>query len=166
MIRLPVPLWGREANYRRWLEEAYAALQAETDVRLCIENMPAYRRAGRRWNLYYWNEPEAIKRFSSVTMDTTHLGTWGLEPAEVYLRLDGRVRHVQLSNFDGCQHRRPESGELRLDLLLQQMAANGYKGAVSLEMHPDALGAGEEDRAIIERLAASLAHCRRWAGET
>lgn len=164
-FRLPIPLWGRESGYRSWLEERYAASQAETDVLLCIENMPAYRRAGRRWNLYYWNDPEAMQRFANVTMDTTHLGTWGLDPTEIYSRLDGRVRHVHLSNFDGREHRRPETGELRLDRLLQRLAAEGYEGAVSLELHPDALDAGERDEVVIERLATSLAHCRRWAGE-
>jgi len=161
-IRLPVPFWRRETGYRRWLEEAYGAVQAGTEVRLCIENMPAYRRAGRRWNLYYWNDPQAITRFPNLTLDTTHLGTWGLDPAEVYPRLDGRVGHVHLSNFDGREHRRPEAGELRLDRLLQRLAADGYEGAVSLELSPDALGAGDADEAIVERLAASLAHCRRW----
>lgn len=161
-IRLPVPLWGRETRYRRWLEEAYAAAQAKTEVRLCIENMPAYRRAGRRWNLYYWNDPEAIRRFPNLTMDTTHLGTWGLQPVEVYSHLDGHVGHVHLSNFDGREHRLPESGELRLDMLLQRLAADGYEGAVSLELHPEALGAGDADEAVIERMATSLAHCRQW----
>ncbi|MDX1689276.1 MAG: sugar phosphate isomerase/epimerase [Candidatus Promineifilaceae bacterium] len=162
MLRLPVPVWRRETAYRRWLEEAYEAVQAETEVRLCIENMPAYRRAGRRWNLYYWNEPEAMRRFPNVTMDTTHLGTWGLEPAEVYPRLNGRVGHVHLSNFDGREHRRPEVGELRLDRFLQRLAADGYGGAVSLELHPDALDAGEPDEAVIERMRTSLLHCRQW----
>lgn len=161
-LRLPIPLLGRESGYRRWLDEGYEALQAETDVILCIENMPAYRRVGRRWNLYYWNDPEAMGRFANVTMDTTHLGTWGLEPVEVYERLAGRVRHVHLSNFDGREHRRPETGELQLDRLLQRLAAGGYEGAVSLELQSDALGAGEPDEAVIRRMATSLALCRQW----
>src|SRR5690606_28874554 len=97
-----------------------------------------------------------------LTLDTTHLGTWGLDPADVYLRLGNRVRHVHLSNFDGREHRRPETGKLRLDRLLALMASAGYTGAISLELHTDALDAGGQDSRIIEHLKNSLRHCREW----
>jgi sugar phosphate isomerase/epimerase len=105
-----------------------------------------------------------MARFSSVTMDTTHLGTWGLEPVDVYPRLNGRVRHVHLSNFDGKEHRRPEAGRLKLDRLLARLAAEGYQGAVSLEMSPDALDAGQADERVVELMENSLNQCRVWAG--
>jgi sugar phosphate isomerase/epimerase len=73
------------------------------------------------------------------------------------------VRHIHLSNFDGREHRRPEDGELRLDLLLGQLAADGYRGAVSLELAPDALGAGAADERVLALLANSLGRCRQWA---
>ncbi|MCI0396677.1 MAG: sugar phosphate isomerase/epimerase [Chloroflexi bacterium] len=159
---VPLPL-SLERDYQRWLEREYAAFQAGIDVKLCIENMPAYRRFGRRWNYCRWNTPAEIVRFPHLTMDTTHLGTWGLEPVEVYPRLDSRVAHVHLSNYDGREHRRPECGDLQLDQLLACLATDNYQGAVTLELHPDALDAGRPDEQIIALLAASLAHCRRWA---
>ncbi len=158
----PFPTPGRnpEVTYRRWLEDGYAALQAETDVRLCIENMPAFQRFGRRWQLSTWNTPEEIVRFPHITLDTTHLGTWGLEPVDVLSHLRGRVSHVHLSNFDGREHRRPEDGRLALDQFLRALEAEGYDGVVSLELHPDALDAGAADEVVLERLATSLAWCR------
>lgn len=162
----PLPLPTRRVNgtYRCWLEREYPALQARTDVALCIENMPARRVLGRRLNPYHWNSPADILRFPALTLDTTHLGTWGLEPVEVYPRLNGQVRHVHLSNFDGREHRRPEIGHLRLEALLVQVAADGYQGAVTLELHPDALDAGSPDEQVVERLATSLRYCRAWVG--
>ena len=165
---LPLPGWEREKGYRRWLVSEYPTLQQSTDISLCIENLPARRQFGRRWNVHQWNAHsvaslDAILRFPSLTMDTTHLGTWGLEPVEVYGRWKERVRHIHLSNFDGREHRRPEDGNLRLDLLLAELAADEYQGAVSLELQPDALEAGASDDRVVELLSGSLDQCRKWA---
>lgn len=157
-----IPFWNRQTGYRRWLMEEYPELQASTEVLLCIENMPAYRRFGRRWNLHYWNEPQQLTAFRTLTLDTTHLGTWGLDPLVVYRGLKERVAHVHLSNFDGREHRRPENGNLALDRLLRQMDVDGYDGAVSLELYPDVIGAGQPDEEIIACIAASLQQCRDW----
>lgn len=161
---LPVPGWNPEKAYRRWLQDEYTALQASTAVTLCIENMPAYRRFGRKWNYVAWNTPGQITRFPHLTLDTTHLGTWDMEPAEVYPRLNGRVHHVHLSNYNGQEHRRPEDGRLRLDEFLTLLVTDGYQGAVTLELCPEVLDAGSTDARIIERMATSLRHCRTWAG--
>ena len=163
-LPLPVPGWDMGKSYCRWLERDYPVLQASAGVALCIENMPAHHALGRRWNINHWNTPEKIVRFPSLTMDTTHLGTWGLEPVDVYPRLNGRVRHVHLSNFDGREHRRPEAGHLKLDRFLARLAADSYRGAVSLEMSPDALDAGQRDERVVELMTNSLNQCRAWAG--
>lgn len=154
---------GRAARYRDWLGREYAGVQANTDILLCIENMPARRVFGRRVNAQAWNTPEEIARFPHVTLDTTHLGTWGLEPADVYEQFGGKVRHIHLSNYDGREHRRPEAGHLQLDRLLARLAAAGFAGTVSLELHPDTLDAGADDDHVVGLLAESLRQCREWA---
>ncbi len=160
---LPVPGGGDHTLYRHWLTTGYRTLQATTAVTLCIENMPLRTWLGRRWNVHHWNSPREMLRFPAITMDTTHLGTWGLEPVEVLPQFAGRVRHVHLSNFDGQEHRRPEAGHLRLDRLLAALAADRYAGLISLELHPDGLEAGGPDERVVALLAESLAHCRVWA---
>ena len=164
--RWPLPLpWERQHQaYRRWLLGGYFALQSQTKVRLCIENMPARQALGRRWNVCQWNSVAEMARFPTLTLDTTHLGTWGLEPSAVYAQLKRRVRHIHLSNFDGREHRLPEKGHLALDRLLAQMARDGYEGVITLELHPDAVGAGEPEAQIVARLRESLRCCREWAG--
>ena len=158
----PVPLpFNTERRYQEWLETAYDLVQAETDVRLCVENMPAWRKLGRRWNLYHWNHLDQITRFPHLTLDTTHLGTWGLEPAAVYPRLAGKVRHVHLSNFDGREHRRPETGHLRLDRFLAHLAATGYDGHITIEVYPEVLDAGQSDAQALTLMRRSLDFCRR-----
>jgi sugar phosphate isomerase/epimerase len=163
MFPLPVPCNG-ENGYRRWLEADYSELQAGTPVTLAIENMPAYRRFGRRWQFSLWNTVAEIRRFPHLTLDTTHLGTWGLEPEEVYPQLADRVAHVHLSNYEGGrEHLRPETGRLKLDRLLARLAANSYPGAVSLELQPDVLDAGQPDERVIALMTGSLKYCREWA---
>jgi len=163
-ITLPLPGWRWDAGYVRWLEQDYPAIQARTDVTLCIENMPARRLLGRRWQAHHWNSPAEIVRFPNLTLDTTHLGTWGMEPAEVLPQLNGRVRHVHLSNFNGKEHRRPEDGHLHLDRLLARLAGSPYIGAITLEMCPEALDAGQPDDHVAALLTTSLGLCRQWAG--
>jgi len=167
-LLLPNPFdSGRQ--YATWLSEGYAALQTSTDVLLCIENLPAVRFLGRRVNPARWNAHsratlDDITRFPHITLDTTHLGTWGLDPLEAYDRWGKRVKHVHLSNFDGSEHRRPEDGSLLLGALLSRMAADGYSYSISLELQPDALEAGAPDSRIVDLLRGSLFFCRKAVG--
>ena len=169
-IRLPNPFDSSNRQYVDWLNESYQVLQASTGVLLCIENMPAVRALGMRANAPFWNPRnratlDQITRFPNITLDTTHLATWGLDPLEAYNRWGERVKHIHLSNFDGSEHRRPENGSLRLDALLARLAADRYRFSVSLEMQPDALDAGAPDERVVALLRGSLEFCRRAAAE-
>ena len=165
-LLLPNPFDPNHRRYAAWLMQSYQSLQAATDVLLCIENLPAQRIFNlrvnpARWNAYSRDTIDDITRFPHITMDTTHLGTWGLDPVEAYSRWGERVKHLHLSNFDGREHRRPEAGSLRLDALLARLAADGYDYSISLELQPDALEAGAPDDRIVELLRGSLNYCRQ-----
>lgn len=156
-------LWGPvNWRYRRWIRDGYAAFQETTPVKLCIENMPS-QRSWRRWNAHCWNTAAALQRFSALTLDVTHLGTWGLDPLGVYQQLRGKVQHIHLSNFNGRQHLWPEFGELDLAAFVAHLAADGYAGALTMELTPRTLEAGGDDAGIVAALATSLRHCRAWA---
>jgi len=160
---IPFPWWSMHKAYIAWLKDGYAQLQDTTAVQLCIENMPAHRMLGRTWNPAHWNTVEGIQRFSSLTMDTTHLGTWGHDPTEVYIQWNERVKHIHLSNYNGREHRRPEVGELRLDRLLAHLAATRYTGTITIEVSPDAFDAGCKDAHLVDLLTNSLKFCQTWA---
>lgn len=167
-VLLPIPGWDMEGCYRAWLTTGLPLLQQSTDVLLCVENLSAKTLGGKRFNAFTWNpstmeNADIILRFPALTMDTTHLGTWGLEPVDVYGRWGTHIRHIHLSNFDGREHRLPHLGRLRLDRLLAALAVDNYTGAVSFELHPDALDAGSADEHVVELLRSSLNMCRNWA---
>ena len=80
---LPVPLPRREPYYH-FLRNGPAELEAETGITIAVENMPLSRFLGLRVNAYWFNSPAELSRFPHLTLDTTHLGTWGLDPLAVY----------------------------------------------------------------------------------
>jgi ribosomal protein S18 acetylase RimI-like enzyme len=104
-------------------------------------------------------------RFPHVTLDTTHIGTWGWDLLEVYEQLQGRIAHVHLSNYDNREHRPPWEGHLPLDALVHRLARDGYQGALSLESNPEALCAGDALRCRAA-LECALTFCRRHSRMT
>ena len=156
---LPVLLPRREPYYHFLLNGQVAQLEAETGVTIAVENMPSHRFLGRRISGYWFNSPAELARFPHLTLDTTHLGTWGLAPLAVYERLRERVAHVHLSNFDGREHRSPPDGHLPLADLLHLLARDGYRGTITVESTPDALDAEDEARCLAA-LRRALAFCR------
>ncbi len=160
-FRLPLPLPHREPYDSALRDGRIAEMEAQSGVIIAVENMPAHHLFGRRLQIYDLNEPAMLTRFPHLTLDTTHLGTWGMDPVAVYRQLREHVAHVHLSNFDGREHRSPPNGHLPLAELLQEMARAGYDGAISVESGPDALNAANEE-ACRQALAKALAFCRRY----
>ncbi len=153
---LPSPF----ANLRRWMERELVAFEAHNGVRLCVENMPAMQLLGRRFNPCWWNTVDEWPRFPHLTLDTTHLGTWGQNPVEVYRRVKERVSHVHLSNFNGKEHQRLEDGHLPLADLLRAMRDDAYQGAIVVELNPKSLDAHDE-ALVVAHLAAQVTFCRQ-----
>ncbi len=103
--------------------------------------------------------PEELRAFADahdfpMTMDTAHVGTWGIELQDAYPSFRGRLVNVHLSDLRDVpphiekrprlhsyvkQHQLPGTGKLRLDEFLSSLARDGYDGAVTLELSPSAL---------------------------
>lgn len=158
---LPLP-WPRMEPYYYFLRDGrLQEMESSTGVIVAMENMPARRLLGFPFNPCWFNHPEKLMHFRHLTLDTTHFGTWGLNPIKAYERLRDRIVHVHLSNFDGQrEHLSPPDGRLPLASLLNCLAHRDYAGAVSVESAPDALEADDEGkcRRALER---ALAFCRK-----
>jgi sugar phosphate isomerase/epimerase len=155
---LPIP-FPNSGDYRRFLLNGLAQFEAEEGVQVGVENMPAKRILGRRVDIHNLNTLDALAGLPHLTLDTTHLGTWQMDPVEVYERLKARVIHVHLSNFDGNEHRLLQDGQLPLGEFLQRLKQDGYEGAVSVEIGPKVLRAEDEGqvRVLLQR---TVAFCR------
>ena len=156
---LPVPLPLRAPYYHFLRNGQVAELEAETGITIGVENMPSKQLLGMRFSRYWFNTPTALSRFPHLTLDTTHLGTWGLDPLAVYEQLRERVVHVHLSNYDGREHRSPPDGQLPLADFLRCLARDGYQGAITVETNPEALNAGDEVKCLAA-LRRALDFCR------
>jgi sugar phosphate isomerase/epimerase len=156
---LPIPIPWRNASFGRFLRDELAGFEAAQGLRVGVENMPAKRFFGRRANLYAMNDVDALASLAHLTLDTTHVGTWGFDLLAVYERLKERIVHVHLSDFDGQEHRRPGQGRLPLAELLQRLARDGYEGVVSLELGPDVLEAEDVGKVRVH-LKRALDFCR------
>ena len=150
-------------DYDRFLLNGLAQFEDEEGVRIGVENMPAKRILGRRVEIYSLNTLDALASLPGLTLDTTHLGTWQLDPVEVWERLKTRVVHVHLSNFDGEEHRLPQDGHLPVAEFLQRLKRDGYEGAVSVELNPDVLQAEDEGQ-VRAHLQSAVAFCREHLG--
>jgi sugar phosphate isomerase/epimerase len=151
-IVFPIPLGG-EKVYRDFLLNGLATFEAEHGIIIAVENMPVKHFLGRTVDIYWLNDLRTLSQMPHLTLDTTHIGTWGSDLQAVYEQLRERITHVHLSNFDGREHRLPEGGHLPLGKFLHQLARDGYKGVVTLEVGPEVLEA--EDEALVR------AHLRR-----
>jgi len=144
-LLLPIPLGG-ESEYRDFLLHSLAAFEASEGVKVGVENMPAKHILGRQVDIHWLNNLETLSRMPHLTLDTTHIGTWGTDLLAIYEQLKAHIVHVHLSNFNGQEHQLPENGHLPLGELLVRLTQDGYSGAVSLEVGPEMLEAEDEAR--------------------
>mgnify|MGYP005849427943 CR=1 FL=1 len=157
-----LPLTNRaEERYQRWLQEELPALEESSGVTVGVENMPAGRMFGRRMRHYRITTVKECLSWRHLVLDTTHWGTWGVDPAEVYAQVRDLVVHVHLSDYDGREHRMPFVGHLGLERLVGALGATGYAGLVSVEVDPWAIAGGQwEEKRLALILGESLRRLR------
>jgi sugar phosphate isomerase/epimerase len=148
---------------RAWMRAGgLEALEDETGVRVCVENMPRGPFPMRWLRAGAMAEWRAAHRY--LALDTTHWATYGVAPLDAYERAGGRVGHVHLSDFaSGRQHRIPGRGEAALRPFLERLSDDGFAGQVVIELTPDALGADEAKYG--ELMAEAAGYCREGLGK-
>ncbi len=156
---LPVP-WGGDREWLAFIQDSLAQLEEAAGVTIAVENMPARRFGPFRLNGRWLNTAQEMEIIPHITLDTTHLGTWGQDPLAFYERLKDRIAHVHLSNFNGEEHRLLDDGHLPLAQLLERLSADGYGGLITLETNPNALEAEDEEQ-VRRNLHRNLDFCRQ-----
>ena len=141
-LRVPLvavhPPYRWQSGYTRWLDERLPDLARHTGVRVAVENMfPVRLRSRRGVSFHTRHQLQDLERFPDVVLDTSHAAVSGLDLEEAFRRLGSRVAHVHLSNNAGRgwdSHLPVQEGVLPLASFLDAIAADGYRGAVSLEL--------------------------------
>jgi sugar phosphate isomerase/epimerase len=123
--------WQR--GYRRWLDQRLPGLEKDTGVTVAIENMFPVRGVTFHAN----QDLEELDGLPDLVLDTSHAAVAQHDLVEVRRRFGDRLRHVHLSDNAGRgwdSHLPPGEGILPLDDFLQDLAADGYRGSVALEV--------------------------------
>ena len=159
-------LLPRDAELRKWLLTGLRELEAASGVCIGVENMPLSTRWRHlRVNRFQLNDPrrplEHISRYPHLTLDTTHLATWGVDALGFYKLARDKVVNIHLSNYrDGLEHALPWAGEIPLSRFVEHLHEDGYEGNLVIELHPGALGAKDEE-AVRRNLARCAHFCRQ-----
>ncbi len=179
-----------DRSFRRWLEEDLAGFQKNNTVTILVENMPCYRKVGGRlgklfslsdlaerdrrgiWKLlpnfllpqcFPLSALGKMDQFPNIILDTTHLGTAGIDPIAAFDRFRDRIGHIHLSNYDGREHLEIQTGNLDLAAFLRHVAAAGYRGGYCLEIMPEYFDSHDSAHTI-RLLSENLAFIRRHSG--
>ena len=183
LVVVHLPLW-HERRFTRWLQEDLTQAERELAVTLAVENLPAKRWLIPGLRLRSWpfnfrepgtdtvwgkvltavsrprmrfNTVEELAGFEHVVFDTTHWA-WRGDVFGFWERLRERVSHVHLSNCSRKGgHRLLCEGDIDMERFVQTARAEGYKGHLTAELCPEALG---EPREGVIR--TRLAETARW----
>jgi sugar phosphate isomerase/epimerase len=157
-LSLPLPVIS-PGRLGRWLREELPAFQAQTEVKVAVENMPCRRLGPFKLEPHHFHTPQMLNQFQHLTLDTTHVGTRETDLLAFHRQVEARVAHIHLSNFNGKEHQLLHNGVLPLAALLQRLAQQAFAGLVSLELSPSSLHV-EDEAQLRHNLKASLVFCR------
>lgn len=158
VIHSPLAYHYRAPCVQEWIVavERCVRLAEGSAVQVALENPPYAAHAGR---LPILSDPLELMGFArehdlAVTLDTCHAGTARLDLVAAYQALRGRLVNVHLSDQRASapqlargrlasvltDHQMPGVGGLALHDLVQRLAQDGYKGPLTVEVNPVALG--------------------------
>lgn len=158
-ISVPLPVAGLGA-LGRWLQHDLAEFQANTSVKIAVENMPCRWLGPLKLEPHHFARPERLSCFQYLTLDTTHVGTRHVDLFEFYQKIKAKVAHVHLSNYSGRQHQLLDNGHLPLSSFLATLVNDRFDGLISIELNPISLQAGDEG-ALRQNLQDTLAFCQQ-----
>lgn len=163
------PISRGTPDLAQWLQANLADLQAQTPVLLTVENLP--RKLIKHLGILqrdfheFW-QPDAMRPFAALTMDTTHFGVSQIDILDAWRQLSATVRHIHLSDeYNGREHLFPGEGTLPLGDFLGVLGRSSFTGIVVAELHPYALHAGRSDEKVRDRIHQAAAFCRRNLAE-
>lgn len=108
-------------------------------------------------------EAKEMKKFDSVLMDTSHVGTAKSDLIDFFDTLADKIKYIHFSDNNPKLHKdRPSSledrhlapgkGKLPLRKFLRHLKKSGYKGIISIELIPDSIEAEKGEKVAIKNL--------------
>lgn len=135
MIVHPPFRW--QAAFHEWLLGPGDAEAAALGSRVGVENLYPVRVLGRPMRFHRYTEPEHLTPFRDVVLDTSHFGVSGVDVLHAWHQLAPVASHLHVSDYRGQgrdSHAPLGHGLLPLAGFLQAVAADGFTGAITLEL--------------------------------
>jgi sugar phosphate isomerase/epimerase len=160
------PPYKWQSRYRKWIDTRISDYSARSGVMIGVENMfPVKIRGERGLRFHASQDFESLDRFPNLVLDTSHLAVSRFDIVEAYRRYKSKVVHFHLSNNAGKgwdSHLPVDEGILPLDLLLKEIASDGFAGTISLEL--DLRPYLDDDASIKEVLVRNREFCEERLG--
>lgn len=135
MIVHPPFRWQR--SFHSWLLEDGEQEAAELGTRIGVENLYPVSMAGRQVRFHRYTEPDHLVPFPHTVLDTSHFGVAGVDIVTAWEALRANAAHLHVSDYRGYgrdSHAPLGHGLLPLAGFLQAVAADGFTGAITLEL--------------------------------
>jgi sugar phosphate isomerase/epimerase len=159
--------WQRE--YAREFEAGIVRLTAETGIAFAVENMFPLLPGGAEVTAYAPHWSPLPMDCPHATLDISHAAVSGSDVLAMQRELGGRLTHLHLG--DGTrpglpdEHLVPGRGTQPCAGVLRQLLADGYEGAVVLEVNTRKAGdAAQRQADLAEALAFARTHLEGAAG--
>ena len=154
VVTHPPYRWQR--SYRDWLRDSLPTVEERTGVIVAIENMFPVHIGKRPMMLHANQDLEQLAGFPHLVLDTSHAAVAKHDLVKVRRLFGDRLRHVHLSDNAGKgwdSHLPPGEGVLDLDGFVRELSGSGFDGTVSLEVD---LRKRADDPAAIRALLVSM----------
>lgn len=159
--------WQRD--YARGFADGVALREADSGVALAVENMFPWQAGKRGMQAYLPHWDPVPQPYDNVTIDLSHTATAGSDAMEMVTRLGSRLAHIHLADGGGStvrdEHLVPGRGNQPCAEVLAHVAANGFAGAVALEVGTRRLKPEDRDADLLECLAFARQHLGQPAPE-
>lgn len=131
------PPFRWQQKYAAGFVEGVAAREADSGVRLAVENMYPWRtrRNGVEAYLPHWDP--VPQPYEHVTLDLSHTATSGSDALAMVDGLGPRLTHLHLADGSGSmldEHLVPGRGGQPCAEVLERMAGNGFDGHIVVEV--------------------------------
>ncbi|MGH3444785.1 MAG: sugar phosphate isomerase/epimerase family protein [Nocardioidaceae bacterium] len=128
--------WQRD--YARGFVEGVADLEERTGIAFAVENMYPWRASRRQMEVYSPGWDPSEQSYANATLDLSHSATSRSDPVAMARRLDGRLRHVHMTDGTGSakdEHLVPGRGTQPVAELLKHLAGTGFEGHIVVEIN-------------------------------
>lgn len=131
------PAYRWQIGYANWLRRDLEDFARAEETTIAVENMfPVWVR-GRGLTFHQTVGVEEMRRFSTVTLDTSHLAVSGIDIVRAFDELSDRIHHIHLSNNLGTgrdTHSPLWEGVLPIGSFLDRVTGAAYDGTITLEL--------------------------------